>query len=163
MTAPKLTRLHRRGGALLVGYLSLLVVSGLMVTPPARGLCAAQEEDGSWRNIDPNTRSLTRVDLRFVCQDQILNGQPYPPGPPWYIHIWGKCHPSDCDWGEVGAARLSSDFIYTEIDHGFAKRYVYARMSRVYPDRLWVWMWTDFRDPDRPDYSSSNYFVRIGG
>ena len=52
-------------------------------------VCAEQLEDGSWANVDLNTRSLTRADLRFICQDQVLNGQQYPPGPPWYVHLWG--------------------------------------------------------------------------
>lgn len=138
-----------------------LVVGILLAAPAAvQALCIQPQEEGSWRNVDPQTRSLTRVKLRFVCQDQILNGQPYPPGPPWYMHLWGKCHPTDCDWGEVGAQRLGSGYIYAFYNHGFARRYVYARMSTVFPGRLWVWMWTDFTDPARPDYSSSNYFER---
>src|SRR5262245_59178703 len=44
--------------------------------------CAAQAREGNWANADPNTSSLTRAELRFTCQDQVLNGQPYPPGPP---------------------------------------------------------------------------------
>ena len=44
-------------------------------------VCAAQPEEGQWENIDANTRGLTRAVLRFTCQDQILNGEPYPPGP----------------------------------------------------------------------------------
>lgn len=129
----------------------------------ASALCIAQEEDGSWENVDPDTRSLTRIDLRFVCQDVMINGQLHPPGPPWYVHLWGKCHPSDCNWGEVGAQRTGSGYVYATYDQGFAKRYVYARMSTVFPDRLWVWTWTDFTDPGRADYSSSNYFERSGG
>jgi hypothetical protein len=140
-----------------------LLIAVLLTTVSASALCAVQEEAGSWRNVDDDTRSLTRIDLRFTCQDLILNGQPYPPGPPWHVHVWGKCHPTDCDWSEVGAQRLGSGFVYATYDHGFAKRYVYARMSTVYPGRLWVWMWTDFTDPGRPDYSSSNYFERVGG
>lgn len=151
---------HRlRRPALLVALGSILFLAPSL----ASASCIVPPEDGRWQNVDPNTRSLTRVDLRFVCQDVILNGQPHPPGPPWYMHLWGKCHPSDCNWGEVGATRLPSGHVYATYDQGFAKRYVYARMSVVFPGRLWVWTWTDFTDPSRPDYSSSNYFERVGG
>jgi hypothetical protein len=42
---------------------------------------------------------------------------------------------------------------------GFATRYVYADMSLYRPDQLWIWMWTNFADPSRPDYESQNWFV----
>jgi hypothetical protein len=121
-------------------------------------LCAEQPEDGSWTNTDPNTRSLTRIQLRFVCQDQILNGQLYPPGPAWYTHVFGKCHPTDCDWREVGAQRLSSGHIYAYYDQGFARRHVWAKMSQFRPGQLWVYTYTDFTDPNRPDYDVHNWF-----
>ena len=123
-------------------------------------LCITPLEAGNWTNADPNTRSLTRVDLRFVCQDQILNGELYPPGPAWYMHLLGKCHPTDCDWGEVGAQRLESDHIYATYSHGFARRWVYARMSQYRPGQLWVYLYTDFTDPSRPDYEVHNWFTR---
>src|SRR5829696_9214700 len=87
----------------------------------AYALCVVQREEGKWRNADAATRSITRIELRFTCQDQILNGEPYPPGPPWHIHIWGKCHPTDCDWGEIGAERLGSGHIYGRYNQGFAR------------------------------------------
>lgn len=127
---------------------------------PAQTSCILPQEQGTWRNADPNTRSLTRIELRFVCQDVILNGEPYPPGPPWYVHLWGKCHPSDCDWGEVGARQLDSGHIFAYYDQGFAKRYVYAKMSMYRPGQLWVYTWTDFTDPGRPDYGVHNWFIR---
>ena len=126
-------------------------------------LCAAQPEDGNWVNSDPNTRSLTRAELRFTCQDQILNGQPYPPGPPWHVHLWGACHPTDCDWGEVGADNVTigeRTYIYAVYYQGFATRYVYADMSLYRAGQLWIWMWTDFTDPNRPDYESQNWFIK---
>jgi len=126
----------------------------------AQALCAQPQEEGNWRNADQNTNSLTRISLRFVCQDQILNGQPYPPGPPWYVRVFGKCHPTDCNWGEVGAQRLNSGHIYAVYDQGFAKRYVYAKMSQYRPRQLWVYTWTDFADPGRPDYEVQNWFIR---
>lgn len=122
--------------------------------------CLTQKEDGKWRNADPNTRSLTRIELEFTCQDQILNGEPYPPGPPWHMHVWGKCHPTDCDWGRIGAERLSNNKIYGRYNQGYAKRYVYARMSQYRPGQLWVYAWTDFSSSSRQDYGSHNWFVR---
>lgn len=133
------------------------------ISEPAKASCAAQEEDGSWVNADPNTRSLTRAELRFTCQDQVLNGQLHPPGPPWHMHLWGKCHPTDCDWSQVGANSVTSGgrtFVHAVYDQGFARRYVYADMSRFRRGQLWIWMWTDFTDPGRPDYVSQNWFVR---
>jgi len=109
-------------------------------------------------NTDPNTRSLTRVNLRFVCQDQILNGALYPPGPAWYVEVFGACLPKDCEWGEVGAWRTESDHVYATFEQGFARRYVYARMSQYQPGRLWVYIYTDFTDPTRPDYDIHNWF-----
>jgi hypothetical protein len=126
--------------------------------------CLAQDEDGSWRNSDPNTRSLTRAQLRFVCQDQILNGQLYPPGAPWYMHLWGACHPSDCDWGEVPAEAVTvgtRQMVRAVFNQGFATRYVYADMSLYRPGQLWIWTWTNFADPSRPDYESQNWFTRL--
>src|SRR3954470_23934663 len=68
-------------------------------------VCAAQPEDGSWKNVDGATRGLTRAQLRFICQDQILNGEPYPPGPPWYVHLWGSCQPAGLRLGRGGGRR----------------------------------------------------------
>jgi hypothetical protein len=126
-------------------------------------VCAAQPEEGDWRNAESNTRSLTRVQLRFVCQDQVLNGQLYPPGPPWYVHLWGACSPQDCDWGEVGADVVTigtRTFIRATYNQGFAIRTVFADMSQFRQDQLWIWMWSNFTDSTRPDYESQNWFVR---
>lgn len=151
-----------RIGASLLTIAALLAALLVMVSVPERAdaLCSTPSEQGDWVNTDPNTRSLTRVKVRFVCQDQILNGQPYPPGPPWYVHVFGKCSPTDCDWGEVGARKLSSGHIYAVYDHGFAKRYVYAKMSQYRPGQLWVYTKTDFADPNRADYETQNWFRR---
>lgn len=138
---------------------SVVVLLAIVFLPKmADALCVQPEEEGNWVNTDPATRSITRIQLRFVCQDQIMNGQPYPPGAPWYIHIYGKCHPTDCNWGEVGAQRLGTDHIFGVFYQGFATRYVYAKMSQYRPGQLWVYTWTDFANPSRPDYGSHNWF-----
>ena len=126
--------------------------------------CAAQPEDGNWVNTDPNTRSLTRVQLRFICQDQVLNGQLYPPGPPWYMHLFGSCSPTDCDWGEIGAETVNigdRSFIRGVYHQGFATRYVYIDMSAYREGQLWVWMWTNFTDPARADYETQAWFSKV--
>jgi hypothetical protein len=148
-----------RRGLALAGALFLF----MFTETPASAQCIQPEEEGSWVNTDPNTRSLTRADLRFTCQDQILNGEPYPPGPPWHMHLWGKCSPTDCDWTEIGAQPVtigSRSYIKAIYRQGFATRYVYADMSLYRRGQLWIWMWTDFADPGRADYESQNWFRR---
>lgn len=143
-------------------WLMLILVSGatIMLQQPVLAMCIQPQEEGRWKNVDPNTRSLTHIQLRFVCQDQVLNGQLYPPGPPWYVHVFGSCSPTDCDWGEVGAQHLSTGYIYAVYEQGFARRYIYAKMAQNRPGKLWVYTWTDFKDPNRKDYAASNYFSR---
>lgn len=137
--------------------LILIAAASLGLTATAASAsCLAQPESADWRNVDGETRSITRASIRFVCQDQILNGRPYPPGAPFYIRLWGSCSPRDCDWGEVAARRLDNGWIFGRIDQGFAKRELWAKMSG---DRLRVYVRTDFTDPSRADYNSDNYFV----
>jgi hypothetical protein len=148
------------GRAIIVGAAAMMLGIALVFTQPrnADASCIAQPEDGSWTNTDPASNSIPKAVLRFTCQDQVLNGQLYPPGPAWHIHLWGKCSPTNCDWGETGATRLSSQHIYGKYDQGFAKRYVYARMSQYRPGQLWIYVWTDFTDPNRQDYGVHNWF-----
>jgi hypothetical protein len=126
----------------------------------AEASCSTSPEPGHWKNDDANTQSLTRIELRFVCQDQILNGEPYPPGPAWYVHAFGKGEPSDCDWGEVGGQRQEGGYVYAIYDQGFAKRFVWARMSKTHAGELWVYVWTDFADSGRSDYAVQAWFHR---
>ena len=44
---------------------------------------------GSWVNADPNTGGITHVTIEKVG--------------PWHVkvHVFGSCHPTDCDWGSV--------------------------------------------------------------
>lgn len=108
-----------------------------------------------------DTKSVVSLDLRFICQDRILNGAPYPPGPDWYVHAVGRCDPVDCDWHEVGARRLSSTHIFAVFDQGNARRYVYLRLSQSQPDLLWAWIYTDFKDPTRSSYWVYDWFRRV--
>jgi hypothetical protein len=45
---------------------------------------------GSWNNADPSTAGITHVVV-----------QPVGGGNAVRVHVFGRCHPSDCDWGTV--------------------------------------------------------------
>lgn len=51
---------------------------------------AVSQFTGTWKNADPNTGGITRL---------AISGS----GNALTMHAWGKCHPQDCDWGEVSA------------------------------------------------------------
>jgi hypothetical protein len=149
-----------RRNTFLKNVIAILSVA-LFISGNGFAQCATPSEEGTWKNIDVNTRSITKIVVRFQCQDQILNGQPYPPGAPYYLHLFGKCSPSDCDWGEVESNRTGSGWLFSTYNQGFAKRYVHVRMSQRYRGKLFVYIYTDFTDPQRADYSVSNWFDKI--
>jgi hypothetical protein len=51
---------------------------------------------GTWKNLDEGTRGLTMLGIRVV--DKAV-----------FVHAWGACHPTDCDWGEVPAVPYARD------------------------------------------------------
>lgn len=122
--------------------------------------CEGPAEIGTWVNDDKDTQSLTRIEVRFVCQDQMLDGEPYPPGLNWYTRVFGNCDDHECDWGEAAGRNLDA-YIFAFYDQGFARRAVWIRRSRLRPGRLWVFVWTKFADPTRRDYAVQGWFHRV--
>ncbi|MFG1604816.1 hypothetical protein [Actinoplanes sp. NPDC049265] len=132
--------------------------------PALARLCSGHPaEYGNWVNADPNTNSITKAQLRdcqsvTTCSGDICSIT-YDAG--WTIRLFGKCSPTDCDWGwTAGRLRLSNGQIPGQYNQGFAKRYVWAAMSQYRPGQLWVAVRTDFTDPNRADYETQNWFVR---
>jgi hypothetical protein len=77
---------------------------------PARASCLAQPEEGTWRNIDPNTSGMTEARIESHCGDNVLcdeNGN-CTSDSGWYIRLYGRCHPTDCAWGQVQAVELAA-------------------------------------------------------
>ncbi len=133
----------------------------LLISSVGNSLCIEPQEVGNWKNANPNTNSITRANIDFYCQDQILNGvRCCPTGPPYGVQLFGKCTPTDCPWGTVRGNRNSAGQIYVVYYMGYATRYVYAKMSAYRPGQLWIYIRTDFTDPARADYVSENWFVR---
>ena len=46
--------------------------------------------DGTWVNQNADTRGITRFQIEHRGDDI-------------FVHAWGKCHPTDCDWHETKA------------------------------------------------------------
>jgi hypothetical protein len=46
---------------------------------------------GDWTNKDFQTRDITRVHIRNDGGHVI-------------VHVWGRCHPTECDWGDATAS-----------------------------------------------------------
>lgn len=102
--------------------------------------------EGDWQNIDPDTIGITRV----IISGQQVSGQPVSMA----VHAWGKCQPTDCDWGRiraepyfsyVGAGQLNQvTAIKAVYSHGFAE----ATLAIIPHDssRIQVITFTQFRD-----------------
>ncbi len=136
------------------------------------GMCLPPPEQGAWEHRDSDTQGITKLNFRMECRNvstttcsgDICSVTIGAVEAHYIIHLWADCGPlTDCDWGERGGVSLTGSldgWYHFHYDHGFAKRYVYAGTHPDYPDRLRLYMWTDFVDPDRTDYASDDWYVR---
>jgi len=140
------------------------LVLGLLLIPGAcaSALCAAQDMEGRWRNVDPATRAIWEVEITFPCQDTT----PAASWPIATVHVFGACSPAPCDWGTVPG---TSAFLSTEggwpqttrvdasYDFGaFLATFVFLRVSR---DEIVGFFGNDWRD-GRADFSRLERFRR---
>jgi hypothetical protein len=163
-TAGGLARFSRPPLALLIALTASVLALSATTPDPAHALCSGHPpEYGAWVNADPAASGIARIELRDCqsvthCEGDVCSIT-YDAG--WSMRVGGKCHPTNCDWGwSRSEFRLSSGHVYGFYDQGFAKRYVYAKMSQHRPGQLWVYWRTDFADPNRADYTKQEWFVR---
>ncbi|HUB77726.1 MAG TPA: TlpA disulfide reductase family protein [Bryobacteraceae bacterium] len=100
---------------------------------------------GSWVNTDLDTSGTTQVVVR-----QNKGGI--------VVHVWGRCTPSDCDWGEA-AADTWDGYLIANYDHGWSM----ARLQLIpLPDgRLLMAHTTEYRDGSgRTDKGYAEFFAR---
>ncbi len=126
-------------------------------------LCVIPAEEGTWYNYDRDTRNITRLIMDMECRDAsttTCNGNicstTSAVKPHYFIRLFGKCYPSDCDWGRIEGQRLTGSldgWYYFSYDQGFAKRYVYIRSYPAWPNWLRLYIYNDFTDPARTDYT----------
>jgi hypothetical protein len=102
---------------------------------------------GYWVNMNPET-GITRAEIQQRL-DKLV------------VHMWAKCHPSDCDWStaETAAASAHQGSVHLVWNAGFAIR---LQELRLLDDRrLEVITKTEITDKSgRPSYESFDYLER---
>jgi len=110
---------------------------------------------GDWINVDPNTGGITALSIGVASTSVD-------------VHAWGKCHPTDCDWGTVPAFAFAPDAsselasqaqaLMAIYDSGFSEATVFVKPEG---DGLFVQSFTRFKDNSgRSNYESSDKFRR---
>jgi hypothetical protein len=72
--------------------------------------------DGTWVNQDPKTPGITRFQIERR-------------GSQVFVHAWGACHPSECDWGEQRAL-IDENSAILLWDQGFVFRKMEIRLNK---------------------------------
>ena len=137
----------------------------------AHSMCLAYgPQAGTWMNVDPNTREITRIRINYSCNDTIARGTGTPRQPEtpqrrlsasWTVSLWGKCHPRDCAWGGAPAEAMpvgNAENIVAHYDQGFATRRAVMRMR---DGRLQLILTSTYRD-GRPTRKTGSWFYRVG-
>jgi hypothetical protein len=130
------------------------------------GLCGTPNAVGKWKNQDQATRGITRAVFRMECRDDTkttcvgsICRTTFGVKAHYFLKIYGKCTPTDCNWGEVEGNRLPyTDWYYFYFNQGFAGQHVFVNAANR--DSLYIYVLTDFVDRSRRDYESSYSFVR---
>lgn len=159
--------LRRR--ALAFAALSVLSVGTVAIdltqAVPAHAACATPDAVGSWHNVNPASRGLSRLDVGIVCGGVVC----YPGGTcsswPTYLTVrpYGKCSPTDCDWGQKPLVGYpGAQTYYADYTYGWAtKRVAIMPYTVDGVKHLTVTVTTDFTAADgRTDYTSVEDMVR---
>ena len=105
---------------------------------------------GLWVNEDENTSGITKVDITQTGNTII-------------VYMWGKCHPTDCDWGyETTDVSDAADGILNIVWY-FDFAIDTQELILLSDGRLKVIGFVDFYPDDiygREDYEYTNYFIK---
>lgn len=102
---------------------------------------------GEWCNTDFRTGGITRVHIQ-------------PDANTLKVHMWGRCHPTECDWGEATATiHNSGQLLSVEWEQSFVVR---TQTLQLMPDgTLEVITHSHYIDNSgRPDRDSSEYYEK---
>lgn len=141
------------------------VSSTIVTASPAQALCSTPAMQGNWYNTNPSTRALTKVNVTFVCDDVRLcdtngnctGGQSY-----FTLRPFGKCSPTDCDWGTKRATSMADGWQRATYSYSWSTKYVWVK-TYVFGTTTYlrVYTWTDFTAADgRTDYSTDEWMLK---
>ncbi|MBW4575022.1 MAG: hypothetical protein KME08_07030 [Aphanothece sp. CMT-3BRIN-NPC111] len=142
-------KLGRMKQSLMLAATSTIFAAGLI--NPA--VAAPQDFVGTWVNKNPNTNSITRFVIQPTGSDTLK------------IQVFGKCHPSDCDWGStsivtygVNVQDPSGHYATGSYNKGFANSLLALSYAG---EEVMLQNFTQFLDnSDRQNYYSREYFKR---
>jgi len=124
-------------GARLLFFVAATSLCGQ--TPPTDAIF------GSWVNDNIDTPGATQVVVRRD-RGRIL------------VHVWGRCTPSDCDWGEVPADTYNG-YLIANFDHGFSM--VRTQLILLPDGRLLMARKSEYRDDSgRTDKGTAEFYSR---
>jgi hypothetical protein len=133
--------------------LSIVAASLLLLISLSTCSASLAQFAGDWNNVDPNTGGITK--LSIVVSGASAN-----------VHVWGKCHPTDCDWGGVDSFVFAPDVSSDPISQAQALMATFTTSFSVTTlfispqvSRLSVQSYTRFTDGSgRSNYGSSDLF-----
>ena len=132
--------------------------------PTARAALCSAPIAGDWRNIT-TTNAMTRVVVDFTCSDVILCDQygNCTGGDSYYsMRPFGKCHPTDCNWGRLRAYSMGDGWVRSIYNFGFKTSHVWLKTYNYWGlTYLRVWVHNDFTPADgRTDYTTDEWMLR---
>jgi len=134
-------------------YIVVLALLALAFAPAASG--QLDRFSGYWKNVDPDTSGVTALDIDVS-------------GTAVSVQAWGKCHPTDCDWGKASPAYAYAPVVGSDLAAeavaisavwatGFSETLMTIRP--VEEDRLQADVYTRFTDGSaRTSYAQSYIF-----
>lgn len=133
--------------------------------PTARAALCSAPMVGDWRNINAGTNAITRALVTFTCNDHVLcdtDGNCTSAESYYSMQVFGKCHPTDCNWGRARASYMHDGWIRAIYHFGFKASHVWLKTYSYYGlTYLRVWVYNDFASWDgRADYTTDEWFLR---
>jgi hypothetical protein len=134
-------------------------------SPLARASLCSAPLVGNWHNINASTNAMTRALVSFTCSDVILcdtNGHCTGGDSYYSTQMFGKCSPTDCNWGTARAYPQYDGWIKSTYNFGFKTSSVWLKTYSYYGlTYLRVWVYNDFTSADgRTDYTTDEWFLR---
>jgi hypothetical protein len=144
--------------------LSACVGVAAATASPAGALCTASPLQGDWRNINSSTNAMTRIVIETCQSVTTCNGNicQTTHDAATFMTPYGKCHPTDCNWGRKQAEYMSDGWIRSIYYFGFKTSHVWAK-TYVYYGRTYLrlWVYNDFSPTDgRTDYTTDEWMLK---